>query len=263
VEVTANGSDAYAAEHPPRTLRVLIADDEPPARQQLLDLLGEVSWVRCVGAAADGAAAVADVERLRPDVLFLDIEMPVLSGLAVLERVQHRPAVVFTTAYDRYAVAAFELAALDYLLKPFGRERLRAALDRARLAVAERSALSILERARDAAPRSTPPKRFFVRDSGRIVPIAVRDIQRVEARDDYVDVVAGGRSYLVHLPLAEFERRLDPSRFARIHRSRIVNLDHVVGFTPYDASRLQVEMKDGTRLVASRQRSRALRERSL
>jgi two-component system LytT family response regulator len=246
-----------------RTLKVLIADDEPPARQQLLDLLADVPWVTCVGEAADGGAAAAAVDRLRPDVLFLDIEMPVLSGLAVLERVRHRPAVVFTTAYDRYAVAAFELAALDYLLKPFGRERLQAALERARRAVAERNALSALERAREAGSNGAPPRRFFVRDGGRIVPIAVRDIQRLEARDDYVEVIAGGPSYLVHLPLAEFERRLDPSRFVRIHRSRIVNLDLVTGFTPYDATRLQVEMKDGTRLLASRMRSRSLRERSL
>ena len=247
---------------PSRPLRVVIADDEPPARQQLQDLLADVPWVTCVGEAADGEEAVAAVDRLRPDLLFLDIEMPVLSGLAVLGRVRHQPAVVFTTAYDRYAVAAFELAALDYLLKPFGRDRLSSALERARRALDERTALSVLERARETSG-SAPARRVFVRDHGRIVPLAIRDVQRLEARDDYVDLYAGGRSYLVHLPLAEFERRLDPARFLRIHRSRIVNLDHVAGFTPCDGSRLEVEMKDGTRLLASRQRSRALRERSV
>jgi two-component system LytT family response regulator len=239
-------------------LRTLIADDEPLARRKLRDLLGEFSWVQCVGEVADGPATVRAVDALEPDLLFLDIEMPGMSGLGVLERIAHQPAVIFTTAFDKYAVAAFELAALDYLLKPFGPERLHTALDRARQSLAQRGTLPALQRARTVFD-GAPATRFFVRDRGKIVPLQAREILHLEARDDYVAVYVAGRRYLVHLPLTEFERRLDPSRFVRIHRSHIVNLDHVVAFTPYDGTRLHVELRDGTRLLASRTRSRELR----
>jgi two-component system LytT family response regulator len=181
--------------------------------------------------------------------------------------------VVFTTAYDRYAVSAFELAAVDYLLKPFGRERFHAAAERAWTALTAAPAADadeppVVERARHAleAARAAPDARLarlLVRDRGLITPIAVRDVERLEAEDDYVALFAHGRRHLVYLPLAEFERRLDPAQFVRVHRSHIVNLDFVRHLVPYDAVRLQVEMRDGTKILASRARSRTLRELAL
>lgn len=244
------------------TATALIVDDEPLARRKLAELLSDEEWLRPVGEAADGDTAVREIERLKPDVVFLDIEMPGLSGIRVLERCSHHPVVVFTTAFDRYAVTAFELEALDYLLKPFGRERFQAALRRVREAlgrpdpeVAERAGRALAD-----GPRE-PIQRIFVRDRGRIVPVPVAEIVRLEAEDVYVAVYTGGRRYLVHVALHELERTLDPARFVRIHRCHLVNLDFVAAFRPLDDSRLEVEMKDGARLAASRSRSKELRER--
>jgi two-component system LytT family response regulator len=242
--------------------RAVVVEDEPIARQQLRELLLEIDWIDCVGEAADGRSAAAMIDQLEPDLVFLDIEMPEMSGLDVLRSIQHEPAVVFTTAYDKFAVAAFELEAIDYLLKPFGRERLRAALERVRRAVHDETDVPVAKRAHEALDQLSGDgtlTRLFVRDRGRILPVAVREIERLEADDDYVAVHLRGRRFLVYLGMSEFEARLDPTRFLRIHRSHIVNLDHVAAMVPFDATRLQIEMKDGTKLIASRTRSRELR----
>ncbi len=250
-------------------VRALVVEDEAPARRRLLDLLRRVDWIECVGAAENGERAVTLIDTLRPDLVFLDIQLPGLSGLDVLRRVQHQPAVIFTTAYDRYAVSAFELEALDYVLKPFGEARLLVALGRARRALVDRD----LEPVRDRAARALaagesgtaaePLARFFVRDRGRLVPVAAREIVRLEADDDYVRVFTRERSYLVYLTLNDFERRLDAERFLRIHRTHMVNLDFVNQLVPLDGGRMQVELRDGTKIAASRARSRVLRERTL
>jgi two-component system, LytTR family, response regulator len=243
----------------PRT-RALVVEDEPIARRQLRELLADVAWLEVVGEASDGRQAVTMIDALRPELVFLDIELPELSGLDVLRRVSHLPAVVFTTAYDRYAVAAFELEAVDYLLKPFGRERLGAAVERVRRTLVQHAGdAPSAERARAALDRTGPLTRIFVRERDRIVPVQVADIERLEAEDDYVAVVTRGRRHLVYLGMNEFEARLEPGRFLRVHRSHIVNLDHVRALVPYDATRLQVEMKDGTAILASRARSKELR----
>lgn len=244
-----------------RTTAVIV-DDEPLARRRLRELLDGIDWIACVGEAADGDAAVAVIDDRRPHLVFLDIELPGFSGIEVLRRCRCRPAVIFTTAFDRYAVTAFELEAVDYLLKPFGRERLDAALRSVRLMLGrgDADALERAERASTAGP-SKPIWRLFVRDRGRIVPIAMREVERFEAEDDYVRVCVGGRGHLIHVPLQELESRLDPGRFVRVHRRHIVNLDHVAWFRSLDDSRLEVHMKDGSRVVASRSRSKDLRER--
>ena len=238
-------------------LSALIVDDEPLARKQLRDLIRGVPWLECIGEAGDGHSAVEMVDRDSPDIVFLDIQMPGMLGIEVLRRVRRRPAVIFTTAYDRYAVTAFELQAMDYLLKPFGRERFEAALERARAALLDRSAWPGDRLDPAAGPRAMT--RLFVRERGRIVPVPVASIERVEARDDYIALYVGGRRHLVHMSMNDLEAMMDPGRFVRIHRRHIVNLDHVVGFTPHDGTRLEVEMKSGVRLVASRARSRTLR----
>jgi two-component system LytT family response regulator len=240
-------------------LRALIVEDEPLARQQLAELIGEVTWLQCIGEAATGTAAVRMIDELEPDLVFLDIQMPELSGLEVLERVTHTPGIIFTTAFDEHAVSAFELGALDYLLKPFGRERFGAAVERARRALDAGADDSVRERVSTALTAQGPVPRVFVRDRGRIVPISVEDIERLEAEDDYVALFARGRRYLVYASLGDLEARLDPAKFLRIHRSHVVNLEYVAALVPYDATRLQVEMRDGTKLMASRTRSRELR----
>lgn len=249
-------------------IRALIVEDEPLARRTLREILAGVPWLECVGEADTGTGAVQMIDALTPDLVLLDIEMPELSGIQVLDRISHEPAVIFTTAYDRYAVSAFELEALDYLLKPFGRERCLAALERARRVIPAGGAAntsttampSIAERARSVLAESGPLTRLLVRDRDRIVPVTAAEIERLEAADDYVEVHTRTRSYLVYLTLNDFERRLDPERFIRVHRAHLVNLDYVKQLVPFDGSRMQIEMRDGTKLLASRARSRELRQ---
>lgn len=248
-------------------IRTLVVEDEPLARRVLEEMLADVEWIEYVGAADTGAQAVAMIDTLAPDLVLLDIEMPGMTGLDVLERIAHEPAIIFTTAYDRYAVSAFELEALDYLLKPFGRDRCIAALERARRALGDHARLrdaspasTLIDRTRHALADNGPLTRLFVRDRGRIVPILAANIERLEAADDYVELHVQSRTYLVYLTLNDFERRLDPQRFIRIHRSHIVNLDYVKQLVPFDGSRMQVEMRDGAKILASRTRSRELRQ---
>jgi two-component system LytT family response regulator len=238
----------------------VVIDDEPLARRKVRELLREVPWIECLGEAADGLSAVRLIDELQPDLTFLDIRMPGLSGLEILKRVRRAPAVIFTTAYDRYAVTAFELAAVDYLLKPFSRDRFLQSIERARPALERRrTGVPAGERAEESL-RPSPMRRLFVREGGRILPIRTAAVERLEASDDFAYVYAGGRRYRINAPLAELEQRLDPSIFVRIHRSHIVNLDYVAAWTPYDGSRFEVRLRDGTVLTASRKRSRTLRE---
>jgi two-component system, LytTR family, response regulator len=245
--------------------RALIVEDEALASATLRSLLAEVDWLEVVGEVGSGPDALAAIETLAPDLVFLDIELPGCDGLSVVRQMQRQPVVIFTTAYDQHAVAAFELAALDYLLKPFGADRLAQALARARRVLDEGEVPSTTQRADEAlgAARDEPLSRFFVRDRGKLVLVWARDVERLEADDDYVRVHTKGRVHLVYLTLNDFERRLDPERFVRIHRAHIVNLDFVSHLVPHDGGRIEVQMKDGGRLYASRTRSRELRRLAL
>lgn len=221
--------------------RVLIVEDEQPARQKLRDLVAELDWAECVGEAGDGASAIEMIDALEPDLFLLDVELPELSGMEVIRCMSHQPIVIFTTAYDRYAVSAFELQALDYLLKPFGGDRFIVAMERARRALAESTGSpTTLERAAGALSDGEPLTRLFVRDRGKITPVAVRDIERLEAEDDYVAVHVRARRHLVYVRLADFERRLDSAQFVRIHRTHIVNLDFVNHMQPFDGGRIAI-----------------------
>ena len=243
------------------SVTALIVEDEPLARRRLRQLMNDVAWLECVGEASNGRAAAGAIDELQPDLVFLDIRLPGLSGIDVLARVRHMPAVIFTTAYDQFAVTAFEIGAVDYLLKPFGRERFGRALERARPLVEHRNGAGTVERASEVL-RSGPVPRLFVREAGRIVPVAVASIERLQACDDYVIAHAGGRRYRINMPLADLEKRLDPVVFVRVHRSHVVNLDHVASWVPYDGSRFQVTLRSGATVMASRQRSRMLRQLS-
>ena len=235
----------------------LVADDEPFARSGLRRMLAEFDWIECVGEAASGPAAIESIERLRPDLVFLDIQMPGASGLDVLRRIAHRPRVVFTTAFAEHAVAAFELGALDYLLKPFGEERLEAALARVRETLGT-PALPVADRLAEALAQG-PLVRLFVRTGHSIVPVAVADVTWFEAMGDYVALHTPRAKHVLHVTLAQLEARLDPRHFCRIHRAHIVNLARVAAFRRLPGGALAAELEDGTRLAVSRAKARELR----
>jgi two-component system LytT family response regulator len=241
------------------TVTALIVDDEPLARKKIRDLLAGVPWIECVGEVGDGLTAVSAIDEQQPDLVFLDIHMPRLSGLEILHRAKHVPAVIFTTAYDRYAVTAFQLAAVDYLLKPFGRERLLNSLERVRAVLGRGDSVQATMRSREAFAAG-PTRRLFVREAGRVIPVRTADVVRLEASDDFVYIHTTSQRYKMGVPLQQLEQRLDPAQFVRVHRSHIVNMDHVAAMSPYDGSRIQVCLRDGTSIVASRQCSRVLRD---
>ena len=246
---------------------VLIVEDEPLARAELSRMVSDVPWLECLGEAEDGPTALRLLDELRPDLVLLDVELPGFSGVEVLQRAEHEPAVVFTTAYDRFAVVAFELGALDYVLKPFRRERLLLALDRARQALEGKGTHApAAERVRATLVEPTngkPVTRLFVRDRGQIVPVPVGEVAHITAEGDFAALHTQGRRYLVHVSLADLERRLDPAHFLRVHRSHIVNLEHVTAIVPFDGQRFEVVVQSGVRILASRARSRELREMAL
>ena len=241
-----------------RTTSALIVEDEPLARRRLRDLIKGVPWLDCIGESPTGRTALGAIDELQPDLVFLDVRLPDMTGLDVLSRVKHKPTVIFTTAYDQFAVTAFELAAIDYLLKPFGADRFNKAMTRARPLLEQKAGAAAADRAREMMKEGEVP-RLFVRDAGRIVPIKVSAVERLEACDDYVIVHAGPRQYRINVTLNELEARLNGKTFIRVHRSHLVNLDHVASWTPYDGSRVQIALKSGATIMASRQRSRELR----
>ncbi len=235
----------------------LIADDEPLARAGLRDLLSSFDWVEVVGEAANGPAAVEAINRLQPELVFLDIQMPGMLGTDVLRHVTHQPFVLFTTAFAQHAVTAFELGALDYLLKPFGAPRLATAMARVRTALGEPTAVPALDRLAEALSR-TPMSRLFVRIGAALTPVSVGSVAWFEADGDYVVAHVGPTRHLLHVALNRLEERLDPARFKRIHRTHVVNLDMVRAFRRSEG-RLVAELLDGTRLPVSRAKAQELR----
>jgi two-component system, LytTR family, response regulator len=231
-------------------MRVVIADDEPLARRTLREHLREIDGIEIVEECGDGLATIRAVDLLQPDLLFLDIRMPGASGIAVAEQIVHRPYIIFTTAYDRYAVTAFEIGALDYLLKPFGRERVHAVLARARTAV-EHGMPAIAARA-NVLTASRPLSHVFVKERGRMLAVPLDRVERLEACDDYVALYVDGRRHLLHARLQDVAARLEPSRFLRVHRSHVVNLGFVTAVEPRDGSRLTIVLSSGARVPASR-----------
>ena len=231
------------AEQPP--LRVLIADDEPLATERLQLLLARAEGAALVGTAADGEAAVTLSEELHPDLLLLDIAMPGLDGIGVARTLASQnpaPAVVFVTAFDQFAVAAFEVAAVDYLMKPVDPARLQRALDRARAYIEQRR-----ERGPAQAPaESTWIDEFWASDLTGLVRIAARDVDRVSAERDYMRLHVGRRSWLVHHSMTALEDGLHPDLFVRLHRSAIVRKDFIAGFSRNPSGRWIARLADGT-----------------
>ncbi|MBC6700113.1 LytR/AlgR family response regulator transcription factor [Hymenobacter puniceus] len=206
-------------------MRALLIDDEAPARTIVRQYLADFPQVALVGECADGPAAVEAIGRLQPDLLFLDIQLPGLTGFEVLAQLEQVPRVVFSTAYDQYALAAFEAGAVDYLLKPYDRARFRQVMARALAPPAQLQHL--LEQLTARPAESVYPTRLFVPQGPRLVAVAVADIQFVEAAGDYATLHTAGGQYLSNLGISQLAQRLDPRQFLRIHRSCLVALDAV------------------------------------
>lgn len=235
-----------------------VVDDEPVARAGLRAMLAAFDWVEVVGVAADGESAVREINTLHPELVFLDVQMPGLLGTEVPPRLERPPYIIFTTAYSEHAVGAFALGAVDYLLKPFGPSRLAAAMERVRSALGEPASIDPLERL-SGALGAGPISRLFVRIGGSLVPLPVERVAWFEADGDYVTAHSGNARHLLHLSLSRLETRLDPRRFARVHRTHIVNLEQVRAFRPDARGNLEAELLDGTRVPVSRSRAQEIR----
>jgi two-component system LytT family response regulator len=243
-------------------IRVLIVDDEAPARERLKRLLANIEGVELIGEAKGGVQAVEMIERERPDLVLLDIQMPGLDGFGVIEALEDPPLVIFVTAYDEYAIRAFEVNALDYLLKPFSRERLEKAVRRAQEALTEEQdfAMRLGPLLESLATQGRYLTRLAVRDRDRIRVLDVDEMDWIDVEDEQVMVHVGDRAYLIRRTLTELEARLDPAHFFRAHRSAIVNLSRVKEVIPWFKGSHKLRLTTGAEVELSRARARALRK---
>jgi two-component system LytT family response regulator len=239
-------------------IRALIVDDEPLARDGVRLHLESQTDIEIIGEAIDGDNAVEMINELRPDLVFLDVQMPGLDGFGVIEAVgvDAMPAVVFTTAYDEFALRAFDANAVDYVLKPFDGDRLRRALDQARTQIRGRRRSEIEERLigllAELHGKGQYLERIIVRSGGRILILRTDDVDWLEAASNYVRIHAGGREYLLLETMTNLESRLDPAQFVRIHRSTIVRLNRIKELEPLFQGDYVLILEDGTRLTSSR-----------
>jgi two-component system LytT family response regulator len=240
----------------PEPLRVIIVDDEPLARGVVREYLSAHPAVTIVAECGNGFDAVKAVTELAPDLMFLDVQMPKLDGFEVLELLGRAVPVIFTTAYDQYALRAFDVHAVDYLLKPFSEERLAEALARARGRVAgqegEEPALDVDGLVAAARPRSGPLERVLIRDGAQVHVLPADRIDFVEAQDDYVSFMADGKSFLKDQTMAAVEAALDPTRFVRIHRSYLLNIERIARVELYAKDSRIAILRDGRKLPVSR-----------
>jgi two-component system LytT family response regulator len=261
-------------------ISTIVVDDEPLARQRVLDLLAREPDIDLLAECADGYAAIAALTAWKPDLAFLDVQMPEIDGFQVLAAIDpaHLPTVVFVTAYDRYALRAFDVHALDYLLKPYDDERFQQALQRARTAILQKKTCELHERllaliqtypapappGLSGVSASAPPAgidRFVVKTGGESWLIKADEIDYIQGEGVYVRLHAAGKSYLVRERIAELEACLNPRMFCRIHRSTIVNLERIKKLVPYFHGDYLAVLHDGTRLKLSRSRRDHLQAR--
>jgi len=242
-------------------VRTLVVDDEPAARDAILTLLAGDPEIAVVGACADGPAALAAIRAERPDLLLLDVQMPEMDGFALLRELEDAelPVVVFVTAHDQYALNAFDVHAVDYLLKPYDDARFRTALARAKQQVRQGRLGGIREQLRRLLEGASVPgtgdaylRRLVTRANGRMTVVAVEDVDWIEADGDYARIHAGRDAHALRETMKLLESRLDPSRFVRIHRSIIVNVERIKELQPYFRNEYVAVLRDGTRLKVSR-----------
>jgi two-component system LytT family response regulator len=250
-----------------KKIKVLVADDEPLARERLAGLLSQEADIEVVGQARDGEEAVTAIHDDSPDLVFLDVQMPQMSGFDVIEAVgsDRMPLVIFVTAYDQHALKAFQVRALDYLLKPFDRERFKDALSRARKQLERdengdlgRRLLALVKDLRRDQPKSD---RLVVKSGGRLFFLRTDEIDWVEAAGNYVRLHVGPGSHLLRETMNAIEGRLDPEKFFRIHRSRIVNMERIQELQPWLNGEYAVLLRTGTRLTLSRGYREKLQDR--
>lgn len=248
-------------------IRALIVDDEPLARRRIRSLLAHDSSVDVIGECSDGFKAVSSISQLTPDLVFLDVQMPAMDGFEVIQTVgpERMPTVIFVTAYDQYALKAFEVNALDYLLKPFDRSRFQKTLERAKALIRQvqngnvnDQLLSLLGNLR---LEQKIADRFIIKSGGRVVFLRVEEIDWMRAVGNYVRLQVGRDSHLMRETMNGMEAKLAPDKFMRIHRSTIVNLDRVKEVQPWAKGEHVVIMRDGTRLIMSRRYRERLNER--
>ncbi|MDQ7052300.1 MAG: response regulator transcription factor [candidate division KSB1 bacterium] len=241
-------------------VRALIVDDEKPARDLLKEYLQDVPAIAVIGECATGREAVKAINQQKPDLVFLDIQMPGLSGFEVLLRLEHLPDIIFTTAYDQYAIRAFEVNAIDYLLKPFSRDRFQKAVQRA--LEQRRETGSGLENMLSLLMQTAPPSlnRLFVRVGSRIIPIRIDDILCISAEGDYTRIHLADREYVCNLGIGALEKRLDAQRFVRVHRSYIIALPALKHLQSDGEGGYVATMINGARVRVSRSHAAKIRE---
>jgi two-component system LytT family response regulator len=250
-----------------RILKTLIVDDEPLARERLATLLQNEEGLETLGECRDGLEAIAAIQQLQPDLVFLDVQMPGADGFQVIQAIgaEKMPMVIFVTAYDQHALKAFEVRALDYLLKPFDRDRFREALGRARHHIEQqetgdlgRRLLALVKDLRPSAPKTD---RLVVKSGGRLFFLRTDEIDWIEAAGNYARLHVGTDAHLIRETMQSLESRLDPERFFRIHRSRIVNMERIQELQPWFNGEYVVILRNGTRLTLSRGYREKLQER--
>jgi len=243
-------------------MTTILIDDEPLARQVIREFLQAFRQIEIIAECENGRQAVAAINEHQPDLIFLDVQMPGLNGFQVLEKIEHIPAVIFSTAYDEYAIRAFEVNAVDYLLKPFDRERFAAAVQRAleRRAGVGTEMERLLRLLQHAQPAGSFSDRLLVRSGEKIVPVRVTEIEWLEAADDYTMLHAGSAKHLSSLGLSEIEKRLNPQQFMRVHRSAIINVSRIRHLEKDGEGGMIATMTSGEEVKVSRKYATALRE---
>jgi two-component system LytT family response regulator len=239
-------------------IRTLVIDDEPLARGRLRKLLEDETEIELIGECSDGREALAAIQEHSPDLIFLDVQMPELDGFSVLAALKREkmPVVIFVTAHDKFALKAFEVHAVDYLLKPFDRERFQTALARALNQIKREQTGALTERLStllaDLKPESAHPERIVIKADGRMTFLKTDDIDWIEAADNYVNLRVGTESHLVRETMASLESRLPSKKFMRISRSTIVNIERIKELQPMFHGEYAVILRNGTRLTLSR-----------
>ncbi len=248
-----------------RNFRTIIIEDEKPARDLLKAYLKEFEQVELLGEYDNGFDGLKAVNELKPDVIFLDVQMPKLTGFEMLEVLEHNPEVIFTTAYDQYAIKAFEQNAVDYLLKPFSRERFREAIEKLsarieKVGVHDGEKGNIEKIKIHLSEGDEKLHRVVIKKSGRIHVISTDEINFIDAQDDYVMIYTKDGKYLKQQTMKYFEKHLDPEQFIRVHRSFIVNISKIERIEPYEKSNYILILKDGNKIPVSRSGMQTLKE---